>query len=66
MSTIKNKLMSVLALGCFVFGVSSSLTFAGPVEGLNSANGIVFEKQVCAEGEEWNEEKKACEKKGEQ
>lgn len=58
-----SKLMSALALGCIVFGLSTSASTAGSVNGLVSTlNGVVYEQQECPDGEQWNEEKQACEK----
>lgn len=60
-----SKFMTVLALGTFALGLSTSASFAGSDRSSITTNGVVFEKQECPEGETWNEEKKACEKKAE-
>lgn len=58
-----SKLMSSLALGCFVFGLSTSPLLARANDGFSVVGtGVVYETPKCPEGEDWNEEKQACEK----
>ena len=59
-----SKLMSSMALGCFVFGLATTPTLADANRGFTVVkNDILFETNKCPDGEEWNEEKQACEKK---
>lgn len=61
-----SKLMSIMALGCFVFGLTISSAFAAVKSGfVVGTNGVVYEQPKCSEGETWSEEKQACEKKAE-
>ena len=60
-----SKFFTILALGLLTLNVFASASFAGNERSPLSQNGVVFEKPECPEGETWNEEKKACEKKTE-
>lgn len=60
-----SKFVTVLALGLLTLNMSATASFAGGDRSQLIQNGIIFDKPECPEGETWNEEKKACEKKAE-
>lgn len=58
-----SKFLSILTMGCFALGLSTSAAFAVASDrSFSTLNSVVYEKKECPEGEEWNEETKACEK----
>ena len=60
-----SKFFTILALGLLTLNVFAPAAFAGNDRSALSQNNVLFEKPECPEGEDWNEEKKACEKKTE-
>jgi len=58
------KLAAVLAISTFTIGFGVSGSMAGITDAqLKNKSGIIYEKPACPEGQDWNEETKACEAK---
>ena len=58
-----SKFFTILALGLLTLNVFAPASFAGNERAFLTQDNVLFEKPECPEGENWNEEKKACEKK---